>query len=192
MTIRQIKKYLHTCHVWFSYISFHCLFPNHALVLKHGGTRARLYDTGVHVHKQPLRGFSEPFCHSDKAIMLKGPAPRECYRPCPFSFLRPPCFLTSHSFLSFSPTCFLSLLYHYRPTSHSIQLYASLFTNELGVHMYAQGIHARHERERRGGGGGGTSKLHTYRAQMLLVQEWGRAHRWSERVQHTRMHATHT
>lgn len=135
------------------------------------------------MHQQPLRGFSEPFCHSDKAITLKGAG-----SPGMLSLVSPlisSVSLFSHSLFFFPspPTCFLSLLYHYRPISHSILLYASLFTNELGYTCMRRAfMHVtRGNRE-----GGGASKLHTYRAQMLHVQREG------PRTPMIRAGATHT
>lgn len=170
--------------VLFSYISSRCLFPNHALVLKHGGTR-----THVHVHTQPLRVFSEPFCHSDKAITLKGPAPRECYRPCPFSSLRSPCFLTHFPPpppppLVFCHSCITTGLYH---TPSSYMRHCSQMSS--GTHVCAG--HSCTSWEGTGGAGGFQSCTHTEH-RCYMCKERGRAHRRPERVQHARMHATHT
>lgn len=138
------------------------------------------------MHKQPLRGFLEPFCHSDKAIMLKGPAPRECYRPCPFSFLRSPCFLT-HFFFPSPPLVFCHSyittgLYH-TPSSY-MRHYSRM---SPGIHVCAG-----HSCTSQEGGEGGDIKAAHIQSTDATCAKRGAAHTDDQSECNTRMHATHT
>lgn len=170
MTISK-ERNTRTRHVWFSYISFHCLFPNHALLLK----------TWWHTHS--LIWHRRARAQTASARLLRALLPQwqshHAKRASSPGMLSPVSFLISLVSLFSHSLLFFFLLPHlFSVTPTSLQAYIALHPaicviihKWARVHVYAQGIHARHERE--GDGGVGASKLHTYRAQMLHVQREG-------------------